>query len=177
MESLQLALHPPRQAAQAALDAPSFPGTVRLYSSVCLSLSQHAHCAGVWKLGLVLLIQIKAVSWAISGCSDQSTIHWVPFKQQTWVPPSLGGWKFKIRQIPWPVRAVFSLCHQRTGKLLTTGRSSLSVYVSELKCDPMSLSRIIKLIDSHRETQKAASGDQAHTESLTKDGRWRWPWR
>lgn len=29
----------------------------------------------------------------------------------------------------------------RTGKLLTNGRSSLSVYVSELRCDPMSLSK------------------------------------
>ena len=39
--------------------------TVRLCSSVRLSLSQPCPLCWVWKPGLVLLIQIKAVSWAV----------------------------------------------------------------------------------------------------------------
>lgn len=80
--------------------------------------------------GLSALIQIKAVSWAVRAAVTK--YHPLGAFQQTWVPPSLGGWKFKIRQIPWPVSCVLTVS-SRTGKLLTNGRSSLSVYVSELQ--------------------------------------------
>ena len=62
------------------VSAPAWP-TVRLSSSVRLSLAQPCPPCWVWKPGSGLLIQIKAVSWAVWAAVTE--YHpWVPFKQQ-----------------------------------------------------------------------------------------------
>lgn len=140
MESLQLALHPPRQAAQAALDAPSFLAhstSVQLCLSVLVTACP---LCWVWKLGLVLLIQIKAVSWAVQAAVTK--YHPLGAFQTTDMGSSqFGRLEVQDQADSMAGESCVLIVSPRTGKLLTTGRSSLSVYVSELRCDPMSLSK------------------------------------
>ena len=153
------------------VSTPAWP-TVRLCSSVRLSLAQPYPLCWVWKLGSGLLIQIKAVSWAVRAAVTKYHPR-VPFKQQTWVPPGSGGWKFKIRQMPWLVRAVFSLCPQGLESSWQLEEVPFPCMCLSSDMTPWVLVRIITLIDRHRGTQKVA-----HTKSLIKDGRrWRWHWR
>lgn len=104
--------------------------TVRLCSSVRLSLSQPCPPCWVRKPGLVLLIQIKAVSWAVRAAVKR--YHPLGAFQTT----DMGSSQFERLEVQDQadsmagescVLAVFP----RTGMLLTTGRSSLSVCVSE----------------------------------------------
>ena len=111
--------------------------TVHLCSSACLSLSQPCPPCWVWKPGLVLLIQIKAVFWAAV-----TKYHPLGAFQTT----DMGSSQFGRLEVQDQADSMASescvlTVSPRTGKLLTTGRSSLSVYVSELRCDPMSLSK------------------------------------
>lgn len=104
--------------------------TVRLCSSVCLSLSQPCPLCWVWKPGLVLLIQIKAVSWAVRAAVKK--YHPLGAFQTT----DMGSSQFGRLEVQDQADSMASescvlAVSPRTGKLLTTGRSSLSVYVSE----------------------------------------------
>ena len=157
MESLQLALHPPRQAAQAALDAPSFLAhstSVQLCPSVLVTAMPTV--LGV-EAGLSAFDTNKSCVLGCSGCSEKvPSTGCLSNNRHGFLPVREAGssrsgrfhgqWELCSRCVPKDWKAPdnwkkFPFC--------------VCVW-AYTDVTPWVLVRIIKLIDCHRETQKAA---------------------